>query len=1590
MSIGSVYLTYSGSVEIMNLYVGASPSDTIASFGKLNTGVSILPLLKGDIQVSHLQLQGLVLNLSQGKDSVFNYQFILDGLGASADADSKSAASDSSTTLPSISIGPLSLTNCRITYRDSILGINLSSRISELHAQPGNTDLEELNLEIYELSLVGSETSYEQFLPMPASDDTATVAMPFITCKSIRLEDNHFRYTSRPDEQSMQVDLPDFMARDLRLNLPESAIDLDEMTVDGLVFDLRLPEPNPELSPQDSATVPFKLPAWNIDLSGVEISNTSLNYQLGEHQPKPSFDPSNLRVRQLHLALGHTHYSPEEITLNLADLALVLNDKFSLARASASLSADKDQLSVSEFDLQTAGSELKAALGLRFGNLTDWLNQPSRFESVDLSLPSTRLDLQELLFFQPELDTIEYFRILAREPVLLSGTASGTLAELMLDNFRIAILRDTEAKITGNINGLPDSEDLSYNLSRLKFHTARSDMAMLLDTSGMVLPDSVDLQAKLRGSTDDLNGTIALATDLGNANGKIDVGGFSGELRYEADLSLIDLNLARLAGVSDLEPVSAGLSLHGKGVDPSTMAAEMFLDFQKLVYRGYDYQDLIVEGSLENSLLSACANHSTEELRFDLFSEGELSESFTSIDLKLALEGAHLADLMLTDYDYKVAGDIHSHFNLAGKQMNITGDLRRVQMIMGSDTYRLDSVFMEYQDAPDSSAIKLYSDLSRAELMANCSMSQFMNNLKYYGGWVLDSGAVNDLDDTDFRMSARAELWPHPIISEVLLPSLEDYDTLKMSAKFNPESDDLQAVVSFPDLTYGPRRLKNLNLDLKSNPDSSHLSLNFDGIDGPFINMGPTSLMLQRVGQEGHGRLHVINDEDKTDYHLEARYHREAEHNHLNILKDSLILNQLRWNIADNNRISWGSSHLEVLNFTLRQDGESLEVSTSPENPDQLSFSFSQFDLNVLFGILNNDQDLISGKLNGDINLVDIQDVPGFSADLALNQLAVTGAELGTLSLEAEDAPGQKFTMDLELQGPQIQFAANGDFTTDPLKRDMNLEVMLDHLNLRLLQELFPSYLDSARGSITLDLDINGDLTKPEYRGDLGFKNAGLLLPQLGTYLSLENERLSLDNSGLAFSNFRVRDPRGSVISLDGKINTENTLNPSFDLKLKADNFQLLKAEPGVNELYYGEVRGDLDIKVTGDAALPVIRSRVVLRDETDFIYLVPASQAQLESRSGIVVFEDMQDTSGLMQPEKIEGSSSLKGLDLESRIILRNGTQLSMILDQRTGDRLSIKGASDLEFVMSPNGNMSLTGIYELNDGGYKLNLYDLVKKEFKIRSGSKVIWTGAPMGAELNIVAAYETRTSAASLMDDPDPMYNRTLPFEVLLYIKGTVDQPEISFKLDMPPDSRGAIAGDVYGKLKQVNQDESELNKQVFALIVFDRFIPSSESGDAGVSTADIALSSVSDFMSAQLNNFSQKYLQGVELDVNIENYTDYGMGAGQQRTDLNVSMRKAFFDDRFVVEVGSNVALQGYNTTNDVVGDVALEYKLTEEGTYRLRGYRRSDFENPIEGQVIITGLALIFTREFDHWNELFVIPESQDSTVTDKLPPNEE
>ena len=208
-----------------------------------------------------------------------------------------------------------------------------------------------------------------------------------------------------------------------------------------------------------------------------------------------------------------------------------------------------------------------------------------------------------------------------------------------------------------------------------------------------------------------------------------------------------------------------------------------------------------------------------------------------------------------------------------------------------------------------------------------------------------------------------------------------------------------------------------------------------------------------------------------------------------------------------------------------------------------------------------------------------------------------------------------------------------------------------------------------------------------------------------------------------------------------------------------------------------------------------------------------------------------------------------------------------------------------------------------------------------------------------------------------------------------------KPEISFNIVLPTDRNYNVSSDIINnvdiRLAQLRQEPSELNKQVFALLLLNRFVgenPFESSGD-GFNAGAFARQSVSKLLTEQLNNLTQNLIEGVDLTFDVTSTDDYTTGERRNRTDLNVGLSKQLLSNRLTVSVGSNFALEGPQQTNqrnnNIAGNVALTYLLSRDGRYMLRAYRRNEYFGVVDGYIIETGLRFIITFDYDRFANLF-------------------
>jgi hypothetical protein len=182
-----------------------------------------------------------------------------------------------------------------------------------------------------------------------------------------------------------------------------------------------------------------------------------------------------------------------------------------------------------------------------------------------------------------------------------------------------------------------------------------------------------------------------------------------------------------------------------------------------------------------------------------------------------------------------------------------------------------------------------------------------------------------------------------------------------------------------------------------------------------------------------------------------------------------------------------------------------------------------------------------------------------------------------------------------------------------------------------------------------------------------------------------------------------------------------------------------------------------------------------------------------------------------------------------------------------------------------------------------------------------------------------------------------------------------------------------------KLRLLQQDQNELNRQVFGLVVVNSFLPSdaafatnSQILSGGINTISETVSSV---LSNMFNKFLNEYVEGVDIEFGYYRYEFDGVSANDLRTSgQQFRLRGSYnINDKVAVSGGVGVESGGYlqslNGSNVFVGgDAIVDYSFSEDRRLKLRvSYTR---DQVFEGSRNKTAGGIRFRQEFDSLEEL--------------------
>ena len=117
------------------------------------------------------------------------------------------------------------------------------------------------------------------------------------------------------------------------------------------------------------------------------------------------------------------------------------------------------------------------------------------------------------------------------------------------------------------------------------------------------------------------------------------------------------------------------------------------------------------------------------------------------------------------------------------------------------------------------------------------------------------------------------------------------------------------------------------------------------------------------------------------------------------------------------------------------------------------------------------------------------------------------------------------------------------------------------------------------------------------------------------------------------------------------------------------------------------------------------------------------------------------------------------------------------------------------------------------IDQGMYKLSMQEVIRKDFTLKSGGTVTFSGDPYQANLDLQAVYTV--NSASLSDlVVDPSRNQgTVKVNCLMNLTGNLSNPDIKFDLELP-----TVSEEDRELVRSATSTEEQMNTQIIYLLV----------------------------------------------------------------------------------------------------------------------------------------------------------------------------
>lgn len=1387
------------------------------------------------------------------------------------------------------------------------------------------------------------------------------------------------------------------------IRLIEPVVHLFRREVDGSLNSRFL---NQLLASQDTAK--SNPSAFQLLLTDVEVRNgrflwaDSTSSQVYQRIPG-RLNYRNLAFEQINGAFYLNFNSLDSLHIRVEDLNLIeSNSGFDLNQFRVDLNAKElsnkgqKQIAIKNLFLGTKESQLWADGDIFTNSYVDLFDNQWK-EKLDVSIHESSVGSELAGFFSPiplpvsgiiYMDgdlLLENDHLLASNMQLEYGDSTRMLADIDLS--KIFAGKDLEMEIdfaNTRVSGL--------ELNQLLHQTELPGFIQNLTR--------VELEGKFKGKyydfVIDANGTSELGfldTDL-----HVTLPPEVPEITYAGTIKTrdFDLNQWDWGNFAPSKKLNLDLVVNGRGQNSATMELSCKANFGPSDILNYSVDSAALDLVLKNQVVETNLWLLDDGGQVSL--NGSLSATQSPFEYGLSgnLQDFHISPYLNLSKSIRITSDMET--SIQGDSLdNTNGNIALKQVQLKGEGKQLDIPYfnleLESEQVPNKS-VKFSSSLFQGEVegaytFGNLAKSanDFARELEIY--FINDDSIIGDyyaqkaIDSTSIQLNAQVDIWDS---TNALFSFFELPVAISSQSNFvaNVELGEFQQIGV--ELDAGDLYVQNFHLEagkghlnvFKKGDGNEMLVAGDFYVDTIDISEGAKLKSIQ-VGINGDGRnldFNIIGSQHATNnkfqFIIAALFHSTGRiEAHMDPYSWAIIGGD-KWSFSEKNAVDVVRGELDFANFSIQHNDRrlNLEGKLSSSMDDLATLSLENLSIKQIASFFNAPYNF-TGQLNSDIEIRQAFKQALISIKGAIRKFSLDDYAYGDLFLDGNYG-GKQNQLDMvakvfDASLTDTTLVARGSYNP---KADRPIRLLIDTdspFPFSYIEPFVKGQLYDLKGKVELNsFVIEGKPGDLDLGGSGQFTEAAFGIDYFQTDYAFDG-RIEFDRQRIIFpyeegkSAIKIYDTNGNEAELYGNILHNGLREFTFDLQLnKLDDFLLMNTSKEDNELYYGTLYVQDGIaSITGDLNKLDMQA-FAIAGAGSHLY-IPIDYGTDHAKPDYINFTNTPEST-------FKSNTGFTGFSLNLSVQATADAQVDLIFDEKVGDIIQGRGEGILNMEINEQGEFSIFGDYEITQGDYLFTARNIINKKFEIEQGGGLTFDGNPYAAKINLQAKYPLNANASALAEGLSETEDiGRIPVNVLMDMKGSLLKPEIELSIDLLSLNE-QDAGLIVGKLKSIQFDEQELNKQVFSLMVFKRFAPLTGFGDQ---LANVGVtSSISELLSNQLNYWlSQALNDKVNVSVGTENFQD---------VDLLVSAK--LFNDRVTIERDGTIA-STESREGPTIGNISIIIKLTPvrdaTGAFRrnelvLEVFNRESLRFSQEGnRQNRTGIGIFYKKDFDRLGDIF-------------------